>query len=181
MPKFDNIKDQKFNDWIVLEYRGMKPNNRNAFWLCKCKCGIEKEVSAQSLKNNTSKRCVKCAQNNSIKKARKIPQAYLKHLTRRAKLKNIIVDISEQDIINMIEKQNFRCRLSGLKIEFAKTANEHLQGKTTASVDRIDSSKGYIVDNIQIVHKDINLMKNILTVDRFKILCKLVTENNNEI
>ena len=32
-------------------------------------------------------------------------------------------------------------------------------GEQTASIDRIDSTKGYYIDNIQWVHKDVNRMK----------------------
>ena len=47
----------------------------------------------------------------------------------------------------------------------------------TASVDRIDSSKGYIADNIQILHKDINVMKWDFTQDYFLHLCYLIYNN----
>jgi len=48
-----------------------------------------------------------------------------------------------------------------------------------ASLDRIDSSIGYVNDNVQWVHKDINMMKRIYTQEYFIYLCKLVSENNN--
>ena len=41
----------------------------------------------------------------------------------------------------------------------------------------IDSTKGYIVGNIQWVHKDINIMKNDLDLDSFIYYCRLVNEN----
>ena len=48
----------------------------------------------------------------------------------------------------------------------------------TASVDRVDNTKGYVTTNIQWVHKDINYMKQEYPQDYFKQLCKLVTEHN---
>lgn len=50
----------------------------------------------------------------------------------------------------------------------------HLGEYNTASLDRIDSSKPYIIDNIQWVHKDINFMKRTYSHDYFIKLCKLV-------
>lgn len=48
----------------------------------------------------------------------------------------------------------------------------------TASLDRIDSSKGYVVGNVQWVHKDVNTVKWDLTLDNFFRVCKMVVEHN---
>jgi len=70
--------------------------------------------------------------------------------------------------------QKGKCALSGLEISFPKTSH----GSATASLDRIDSSKGYIEGNVQWTHKDINLMKRNFDEVKFKQLCKSVTENS---
>ena len=46
----------------------------------------------------------------------------------------------------------------------------------TASLDRIDNSKGYEVGNIQWVHKEINMMRGPLPIDRFIELCGFVAD-----
>lgn len=46
------------------------------------------------------------------------------------------------------------------------------------SIDRIDSSIGYLPSNIQLVDKRINMLKNILPQDEFIDLCKLVANHN---
>lgn len=51
------------------------------------------------------------------------------------------------------------------------------QSNITASLDRIDSSKGYVEGNVQWVHKDVNYIKQDLEESYFKKLCKLITEN----
>ena len=48
----------------------------------------------------------------------------------------------------------------------------------TASIDRIDSNKGYIEDNVVWVHKDINIMKNKFSKEYFLMLCKKIVENH---
>ena len=47
----------------------------------------------------------------------------------------------------------------------------------TASLDRIDSTKGYSKDNIQWVHKDINCMKMDFSQQYFIDLCVKVAKN----
>lgn len=66
-----------------------------------------------------------------------------------AKSRNLVVEITPKNIWDLFIKQNRLCALSGIEIYFGKTKNE----ETTASVDRIDSNLGYIITNIQIVHK----------------------------
>ena len=70
-----------------------------------------------------------------------------------------------------------------MPIVFANSIEEHKNGYTTASLDRIDSSKGYTKSNIQWVHKDINKMKSDFSMLRFLELCyavlngRLLSEN----
>jgi hypothetical protein len=92
-------------------------------------------------------------------------------------------------------KQGGKCALSGLSIQFGKllripkpsvTENSHDQWQSrvdfannTASLDRIDSNKGYTEDNVQWVHKDINMMKMDLSEAQFKYYCKLIAAYDN--
>lgn len=48
----------------------------------------------------------------------------------------------------------------------------------TASLDRINSSIGYTIDNVQWVHKKINMMKMDLSQEEFINYCRLVVKNN---
>jgi hypothetical protein len=88
---------------------------------------------------------------------------------------SICVDIKY--VWNLYLQQNKKCALSGLPIEFA-IANKK-SSETTASLDRINSTKGYVEGNIQWVHKNINIMKNVYEQNYFIFLCKLIAENNN--
>jgi len=45
------------------------------------------------------------------------------------------------------------------------------------SLDRVNSNDYYHVDNIQWIHKHINIMKNKFETDYFIQMCKLVTDN----
>ena len=88
----------------------------------------------------------------------------------RAKKKNHELAITIEDAWNQFIKQNELCALTGEKIYFGSSNSK----KGTASLDRIDSSKGYIIDNIQWLHKDINIMKLDLETNYFIDLCKKV-------
>ena len=51
-----DLKGNNFGDWTVVEYGGMNEIGQST-WKCKCLCGTEKLVVAQSLRNGTSVSC----------------------------------------------------------------------------------------------------------------------------
>jgi len=68
---------------------------------------------------------------------------------------------------------NVNAEESNLPIFLPKGGNDW-DHENTASLDRIDSSKGYVKDNVQWVHKDINRMKWNFPQDKFVKLCSFV-------
>lgn len=180
MRKEHDLTGKTFHDWKVLrlsDYRSS--SDRDRYWHCKCKCGEEKPVRACYLKNGQSKRCVNCGHERQRIRGRKIPLGYWSNLKRNALKRGIEFDITKDDVLSTLENQSYKCALSGLPVKFAETASDHLRGETTASVDRIDPSKGYVVGNIQIVDKTVNYMKHTLSQKQFIFLCESVTHNFN--
>jgi hypothetical protein len=69
-------------------------------------------------------------------------------------------------------KQNGMCALSGMPMD--KNIVEKVGWKfqiNRVSVDRIDPSKGYVPENIQLVRAGINISKNARTQDDFIRMC----------
>lgn len=82
-------------------------------------------------------------------------------------------DLTIEFLWDLYQKQGGVCALSGLPIGWAE------KGLTaTASIDRIDSSEGYLNGNVQLVHKDINFMKQQYDQDKFIALCKSVADHS---
>ena len=69
----------------------------------------------------------------------------------KQELKNGIVTV-------VFEKQDGKCAISGLPLE--KFLRSIPNTPLTVSIDRIDSSRGYMMDNVQLVCHCINLAKN---------------------
>lgn len=80
----------------------------------------------------------------------------------------------------MFVKQDKKCKLSGLTLTFALGRKQVNLRVTTASLDRKDSSCGYVRGNVQWVHKDINRMKHVFEERYFIHLCSLVTQNSKD-
>lgn len=107
-----------------------------------------------------------------------IPSRYFHSLYNGAKRRCIDFDLTIEDIWNIFELQEYKCALSGLNLKFPAFGEKAtLQ---TASLDRIDSDKGYIISNVQWIHKDINKMKWELDQNRFIELCRIITMNQNK-
>lgn len=88
-----------------------------------------------------------------------------------ASARNLIWQITIDDGVDLFESQGGKCALTGLELTCSGDFNE-----ITASLDRIDNSKGYTIDNIQFVHKDVNMMRGSLALDKFIELCKLISD-----
>lgn len=168
------IKDlsfQKFGRLSPLYYVKSTDNSRIK-WVCKCDCGNEITVRSTNLHINGTKSCGKCRDLESRNKLWKgyyeISKTYFSTVFNGAIKRNLEFDITIKDMWDQYLKQNKKCSLTGRDIYFSS------RRKTTASLDRIDSSKGYTKDNIQWVHKDLNIMKMDFTEEYFIQTCKEV-------
>ena len=101
-----------------------------------------------------------------------IPGRYFAHIKRSAKSRNLEFDIKIEDVSEVFVKQNKKCIYTGLDLRFANQKETN-----TASLDRIDSTKGYLKTNLQFVHKTINSMKSSLLDKEFIHYCCLVAKN----
>lgn len=125
--------------------------------------------AAHAIVNGTTKSCKSCSRTQLHKN--NFSLSYYNKIVRRAKFIKVDIDVSPDYLYELYLKQNKKCNLSGLDISFKTKWSDPNQ---TASLDRIDSSKGYIENNVQWVHKDINFMKHTLSQEEFIKLCKAV-------
>ena len=130
-----------------------------------------KEVSERNRNHKKKVPCRSCS--NSLRGLNncheEIPVAWFNGKLRRAKQRDYEFSITIDYIWDIYIAQDKVCALSGVPIDF----------KGTASLDRIDNSRGYVRENIQIVHKDVNYMKYIYSQDYFIKMCNLVASKHN--
>lgn len=94
---------------------------------------------------------------------------------RKAKSRNKEFNLTIQDLKDVWDKQGGICPYTGIKLEdydYKPSSNSVY----TASLDRIDSSKGYTKNNIQFVSKNINFMKNRLSHEEAVEFCKIISK-----
>lgn len=173
-----DLKDKEFDRWTVL-YRGENVGYRKV-WICKCKCGTIKPVLEQNLIGNKSHSCGCWSDEYCWKGVGELSSTYWSRLKADAFRRNLSFEIDIEFGWILFLKQNRKCALTGLDIEFAKDSKALARGDITASLDRIDSKKNYTKDNVQWVHKTVNKIKQNLSDEELIYWANLLVQYNKE-
>lgn len=162
----------------------MQNNKRKmTTFICDC-CGKEAEKTSSELKRNKElnrkcfcSRSCSTSYNNSHRKLKTLSNSQKEHLDkiksnrrdeftpfrytlRCVKRRDKEFNISLDDLKDVWESQNGICPYTGLSLTLPENGNlNNIHITKRASLDRIDSSKGYVIGNIQFVSTPINLMK----------------------
>ncbi len=191
--RFDDLEGKTFGLWTI----GTRAPSRgsNTYWNATCSCGLTKEVSKTNLIQKKSQSCKNCRKirwsdktltdvypegenNPRYKGLKELSGRYWGNIQRRAKAHSKEFTITKEYAYNLYLEQDKKCAMSGVEITLTASQNNKDENFNTASLDRIDSSKGYIEGNVQWLHKKVNTMKWDLTQDEFIDFCKLVIEHN---
>ena len=187
--KGESCIGKTFNFWKVLSYHSTKekPSGSAVMWLCEClKCGLKKPLCPFNLINSKSKSCQNCAMkersgknNSNWKGYEEIPTSLLTSHKNGAKTRNIDFKVSPKYLMEVWMRQDRKCALSGEPLEMrAKCFKGEKAWSNSASLDRIDSTLGYVKGNVQWVHPIVNLMKNHFSEDIFIDFCKKISERH---
>ncbi len=99
-------------------------------------------------------------------------QSIIRSIRARSKQKGFDnVDLTAEYLVELYEKQQRKCALTGWKMTTTVGQGNVF---SNVSVDRVESSKGYTKNNIQLVCRAANGFKNSLTTKQFVSLCKSV-------
>ena len=179
-PPIIDLIGQTVGGYKVLKFHGVDKFSRR-MWTCGClKCGKEINITGNELSGTyrtERKSCMRCRRVFYGK----LHNRYLLHLQTRARKKKIEWNVKGEYLWDVYEKQNGRCAYTGRNIVFSEDYRNKWKDQT-ASLDRIDSGKGYIKGNVQWLHKDVNAMKWNYSNENFLKLCKEVVDyrKNND-
>jgi len=139
-------------------------------WVCECtNCGTKTTLAVSFFKKDKlSKNCPNCRRRN-FKGFKEIPKTYWSRIQKQAKKRNLDFNLTIEEAFELFEKQNKKCFYTNEPINFSKKDN-----KQTASLDRLNSSFGYHVNNVVWCHKTINRMKGTLSKEDFLKICEKV-------
>ena len=177
-----DLTNKTFNSLLVLRLDPDKTKQKGrAWWMCQCVCDKIVSRRADYLMSGKAKSCG-CQhprlgmgdKHHSFSGCNDITGSHWSHIKYSAKHRDLEFNITIEYIWDLFIQQNKKCKLSGLNIELYSDRKI----KNTASLDRIDSNKGYIKGNVQWVHKRVNRMKMELDQTEFIELCKSIAQHN---
>lgn len=94
----------------------------------------------------------------------------------RAKAQFIGIDVNY--LLEIGEKQGWKCALTGRPLEFKRSGEKTKININSCSIDRINSTAGYIEGNVQLVVAAVNKMKSDFEESVFKKICGEVSVND---
>lgn len=150
-----------------------KGHNGKIVFQCLCLvCGELREISSGNFHAGDKLLCSQKKLPSNWKGYKLISGAYWDRIKKQAESREIKFLITKEEAWKLYEKQNKKCALTGFEITFSK-----MKSGNTASLDRKDSKKDYTIDNIQWVHKDVNIMKRDYEEEYFIKICEAILSN----
>lgn len=171
-----DLRGKRFGGLVAKKY--VWGERGKTYWECQCDCGGTIKLMRAALVSNRRSHCG-CLGDYRKKRNKEsghwkgigdIPGSFFSKHKNHAIRRGIRLTTTREYLFKCIEKQDYKCALTGDKLWF-------IDGKSNASIDRIDSSKGYEKGNIQWVTIDANFAKQRLSNKEFIELCQKVVNN----
>lgn len=127
--------------------------------------------------HNVFQPCIRCSNisNHPSGMVGAVRVSWYNSFEKSARVRGYVWKLNPEFVDIMHQEQDGLCVYSGIPIGWEVSGWDH-----TASIDRIDNSVGYTESNVQLVHKEINMMRGSLEDNRFKELCYLIAGNVNK-
>lgn len=151
-----DLTGKKIGNWEVLYFSSRNPETRQSKWMCRCVCGVEKEVLQGGLQLGTSKSC-------GCSKARGESNGNYKHgLAHKTKVYSSWshiksrcynpdnIDYPTYGAVGIKMEEDWRYDF----LSFYSEIGEPPENNQSWGVERIDTTKGYTKGNIKWAKQD---------------------------
>lgn len=162
----------RYSELLVIAASPRLSASGAAFWVCRCSCGVEKEVLGYSLRVGTTKSCG-CKAYQRPNDPETLYKKCFRALKVGAKDRGLSVQLEYDEFRYLIKQDCWFCgeppydirhtyNRKRYSVGIEKDYSEPLQG-----VDRLDSSLGYTTGNCVPCCTMCNRMKSDFTVEKF--------------
>ena len=160
-----DLTGQKFGRLLVIEYA--ESRYQRAHWLCQCACGLQKVICGSSLRRGLTESCgciTKETPHARTHGRSDSPEASMLYAAKkRAKDAGLEFDLRLEDI----HIPEFCPLLPNIKLE---SRTEKRPTWCSPSLDRFDSTKGYVRGNVWVISHHANTLKSNATAEELQTL-----------
>ena len=141
-----------------------------ALWLCRCGCGKETTIIGASLRTGATSSCG-CLRKDRVREVLALPprQAAFNNVynsyKNRARIRGFSYELTKEDV-SFLTQMN--CHYCGCIPAQEQRINSDMGSYIYNGIDRIDSNKGYTMNNVVPCCKKCNYMKRDMTTLEFK-------------
>lgn len=139
-------------------------------------------------KNNQRKReavCTPCRIKRKNELISSCPERYIKNLfvhlnNKRGKVQGFNIIVTLEELIGLYYKQDGKCALSNITMTYNKdgTGKDNEYAQTNISIDRINPSGNYQIENLQLICNQVNFIKHVLKQEDLLFWVKAIYEHN---
>lgn len=149
---------KKYNNWTVLRFAGKGKAGKHARWWAICDCGREAEVSGGDLHKRRNHHCRECSPGKPEKPGKR--GSLYSHYRNSAHRRGHEFNISLEDFTILVGKN---CQYCGTE------PGQSMRGRKLKhnGIDRVDNSKGYVLENCVPCCGLCNRMKHALGIHTF--------------
>lgn len=162
----------RFGRLTVNKHAGKNKYN-SSIWECSCSCGTAKLVDRNCLAAGGIRSCG-CITTRRFYCG--LPVRYFYQIEKGAISRGLSFSITPKFLWDLFLEQGGRCWFTNRELRFELCKRK--LALQTASLDRLDPSKGYSEDNVKWVHKQVNRCKMDKTEAEFRDWCEKIAKNN---
>lgn len=181
-----DLTDRKFNHLTVLNEAERIGDKRTRRWQCRCVCNKVVTVEQRKLRSGGQKSCG-CQREGRIENLHRAPpgnrlsfgvaamRAVLGDYKWGAGKRHLCFDLSENEARHLFQGTCFYCDAPPSKISAPPGAHGHYVHN---GIDRLDTDKGYTLDNVVSCCSRCNALKNKLSYSRFAELMHAIAKRH---
>ena len=163
-----DLSGKRFGKLLAIKRVYLK-TDRHPYYLCRCDCGKEKAIRAASLRNGDTVSCgcygkearrIAC----SKKFGESSGNTWFGVYKGSARRRNISFELTKKEFLYFSQQKCSYCDKEPRLIVKNVANNGDFIGN---GIDRIDSSKGYIIGNVVPCCKECNYAKRSMSTDKF--------------
>ena len=173
-----DLTGKTFGKLTVIE-RAQPNKQKRTRWHCECECGNAVVVSDWNLVSGLTKSCG-CLRRETASEMHKKSHgeasfnALFSTYKRHANAQNVAFELSEDEFRQLISSDCFYCGSAPSNVFKNKSGNGDL---IYNGIDRLDPTKGFVIDNVVPACADCNCAKGTRSVDDFIAWIKRVNNH----